>query len=214
MASLWKHPQSRFYTACFTDINGKRRKQSSKETDKRKAQKLADQYEAAARRKQTAMQVRRVISNLHKQIRHEDVAFLSVRAFATKWLESKKPMGAVDIRVLFEQGDSVPGVAGAKADKIAEIQARRHGFPKRAFQNSHREDGEVLHQRRSGDIQRGPGESPDFRRPHRVRAKRLPSPSWRAAGVHSPSTSSRPSWPNVSGWRRSRRAREASGRAW
>jgi hypothetical protein len=30
MASLWKHPQSKFWVACFTDTTGRQRKQSTK----------------------------------------------------------------------------------------------------------------------------------------------------------------------------------------
>jgi hypothetical protein len=32
MASLWKHPKSQFWTACFTDDNGRQLKRSTKLT--------------------------------------------------------------------------------------------------------------------------------------------------------------------------------------
>jgi hypothetical protein len=35
MASIWKHPNSRFLTACYTDKDGKQVKRSTKQTDKR-----------------------------------------------------------------------------------------------------------------------------------------------------------------------------------
>jgi hypothetical protein len=45
MASLWKHPNSRFWTACYTDKDGKQVKRSTKQTDKRKALAIAVEFE-------------------------------------------------------------------------------------------------------------------------------------------------------------------------
>mgnify|MGYP006915294218 CR=1 FL=1 len=42
MASVWKHPNSPFWTACFTCLDGRRKKRSTKETNRRKAEKLAE----------------------------------------------------------------------------------------------------------------------------------------------------------------------------
>jgi integrase len=90
MAFLFKHPKSRYWVAGFADAAGKRRNRSTKETDRKKAQKLADEYEAAARHKRTARQVRAVITALHREITGQEVTTLSVRDFAKHWLATKK----------------------------------------------------------------------------------------------------------------------------
>jgi hypothetical protein len=45
VASLWKHPESKFFFACFTDRTGRRLKRSTKETGRAKAQRIADAFE-------------------------------------------------------------------------------------------------------------------------------------------------------------------------
>lgn len=49
MASLTKNSRSPYWTACFTDAAGKRIQKSTKLTAKKDAQKLAEEWEAAAR---------------------------------------------------------------------------------------------------------------------------------------------------------------------
>jgi len=45
MASIWKHPNSRFLTACYTDKDGEQAKRSTKQTDRRKALAIALEFE-------------------------------------------------------------------------------------------------------------------------------------------------------------------------
>jgi len=45
MASLWKHPNSRFWTAGHTDRDGRQMKRTTKQTDKRRALIIAVEYE-------------------------------------------------------------------------------------------------------------------------------------------------------------------------
>lgn len=91
MASLWKHPESRYWFACFTAADGRRLKRSTKATDRPTAQRLADEYEAAARRKRTARQARAVIADLHERITGEALPDTTLRAFVKEWLERKAP---------------------------------------------------------------------------------------------------------------------------
>jgi integrase len=91
MASLTKRPTSNFWVACFNDRNGRRLKRSTATLDRKAAQKIADEYEAAARRKRTALQVRRVISQLHQEITGDHVSSTSLRFFLDSWLERKAP---------------------------------------------------------------------------------------------------------------------------
>ncbi|HZS17409.1 MAG TPA: tyrosine-type recombinase/integrase [Candidatus Udaeobacter sp.] len=91
MASLIKRPTSQFWVACFTDRTGRRLKRSTATANRKLAQKIADNYEAAACRKRTALQVRRVISSLHQEIAGEEVLQTTLRAFVDSWLERKEP---------------------------------------------------------------------------------------------------------------------------
>ena len=45
MASLWKHPQSKFWMGCFTAADGRQLKRSTRETDKRKALAIVQTWE-------------------------------------------------------------------------------------------------------------------------------------------------------------------------
>ena len=75
--------------ARFYDRNGKRRNRSTRTEDRKEARKLADSYEDAAKRKKTALQSRRVIAALHKEITGEGLPVSSVKEFFARWLEIK-----------------------------------------------------------------------------------------------------------------------------
>lgn len=89
MACIWKHPKSKYWIARFYDLNGKRRNRSTKSEDRKEARKLALAYEDAARRKRTALQSRRVIAALHKEITGEGLPVSTVKEFFNRWLQTK-----------------------------------------------------------------------------------------------------------------------------
>ena len=90
MASIWKHPQSKYFTACFRDHNGRQRRISTKETNRKKAQKLADEYEKAARTKRTLKQAQAVLDRLHEELSGEKVVRISFRQYLNDWLRAKE----------------------------------------------------------------------------------------------------------------------------
>lgn len=90
MASIWKHPKSKFWYARYKDKDGRWRNASTKTTERKAALKLADEYEAAARGRRTATQARRVLSRLHAEITGEVLPSSSVRSFVAAWLLEKK----------------------------------------------------------------------------------------------------------------------------
>jgi integrase len=90
MASLWQHPHSRFWIACFRDANGRQRRLSTKETNRRLALKIAEAYERTSRQLRTRAQVRRTIERLHEEIGGEPISSVSLRVFATSWLATKR----------------------------------------------------------------------------------------------------------------------------
>jgi len=91
MAFLWKHPQSKYFVARFTDLQGKRRNRSTRSTNRKEAERIAASYEEAANRKRTSRQVRKVIADLHKEITGDDLPTHSFREFSASWLARKAP---------------------------------------------------------------------------------------------------------------------------
>ena len=89
MPCVWKSPKSRFWIAQFYDHKGIRRNRSTRAVDRRTAERIADQYEEAYSRKQTARQVRTVIAKAHEEITGKPLENQSFRAFSTSWLKGK-----------------------------------------------------------------------------------------------------------------------------
>jgi len=89
MASIWKHPQSKYFTACFRDHNGRQRRITTKETSRKKAQKIADEYERAARTKRTLKQAQAVLDRLHEELSGEKVVRTSFHRYLNDWLKAK-----------------------------------------------------------------------------------------------------------------------------
>jgi hypothetical protein len=48
MASVWRRSNSKSLTTCFRDHTGRQRRTTTKETNRKSAQKLADEYEKAS----------------------------------------------------------------------------------------------------------------------------------------------------------------------
>ena len=90
MASVWKHPKSRFWFARYLSKDGRWRNASTKTTERKAALKIADEYETAAKARRTASQARRVLSRLHAEITGEVLPSSSVHAFVANWLREKK----------------------------------------------------------------------------------------------------------------------------
>ena len=90
MSCVWKSSKSRFWIAQFTDHTGRRRNRSTKTTDRRKAQKLAEHFETAYARKRTARQIREVIAAAYAEVTGEQLVNKSFRSFAQSWLAAKR----------------------------------------------------------------------------------------------------------------------------
>lgn len=99
--SLTKRETSKFWVACFTDKSGRRLKRSTATTDRKKAVKLAEAFEEAARRKRTLLQMRRVIADLHRDISGTAVEQKSVKTFFEEWLARKAPETAANTRTFY-----------------------------------------------------------------------------------------------------------------
>lgn len=91
MASVWKHPNSNFWSACFYDHQGKRRKRSTKQTERKKAQKVADALEQTYRRRQSEATARKLIAQAVEETTGQSMRSSSVRRHCIEWLDQKGP---------------------------------------------------------------------------------------------------------------------------
>jgi integrase len=91
MASVRQRAGTKFWFACFTLPNGKRVQRSTKETDRKKSQKIADEWEAVTRGRVTARQTQKVIADLYRAITGEHLVFPTVREYFDSWVVRKKP---------------------------------------------------------------------------------------------------------------------------
>src|SRR6516162_9999187 len=91
MASVWRHPLSKYWTACFRDLTGKQRRITTKETDRKRAQRIAAEFEAAVRTKRTLRQAQVALDRLHEEICGQRVDRKTLRAYCEEWLSTKEP---------------------------------------------------------------------------------------------------------------------------
>jgi len=126
MASLWKHPKSQFWTACFTDDNGRQLKRSTKLTDRNKATLMAQKFEAAYRMKLTEAQARKVVSDIFEQIHGEQLYHATVRKFLTDWMTNKKSETSPGTHKRYQNAvDKLLSFLGDRADRdIAYVHKR------------------------------------------------------------------------------------------
>lgn len=90
MASLRRKQTSKFWWACFGLPSGQRRQRSTMEIDRRRAQKIADAWEDAARRSRTARQMQKVVTEMYRDILGEALPAATVRAHFDLWLARKR----------------------------------------------------------------------------------------------------------------------------
>lgn len=87
MASIrLKSEKSQYYYACYTDRDGVQRQKSTKTTDKKLAQQIADALETSHREKRTVTQLRRTFSELKTKINVATEFEISVRQYFEQWL--------------------------------------------------------------------------------------------------------------------------------
>jgi hypothetical protein len=81
---------SQYWTACFRDENGRQRRISTKETNRKKAQTLVDEYEKASRTKRSLRQAQAVLDRLHEELSGERIVRTSLRRYLDDWFDGKK----------------------------------------------------------------------------------------------------------------------------
>jgi integrase len=92
MASVVKNPGGKIWIACFRDSKGKQHRNSTHETDRKRAQKVADQLEAATRPTGNSVKVRQAFQAFFREHFGQDMPDVTtVREFFTRWLSIRKP---------------------------------------------------------------------------------------------------------------------------
>ena len=91
MASIRQREGTQYWFACVTLPNGKRIQRSTKERNRKKAQQIADKWEAATRGRVTARQTQKVIAELYRDITGQHLVFPTVREYFDSWVARKKP---------------------------------------------------------------------------------------------------------------------------
>jgi integrase len=102
MASIILKPTSKYWFAAFRDATGRQRRQTTGTTDKARAKRIADQYEAAAKRKGNPQKVRENFAALFKEFFSDDMPHATVRKFVTRWLRDRKQEITESTYVVYE----------------------------------------------------------------------------------------------------------------
>jgi len=132
MASVWKHPNSPFWTACFTNETGKQVKRSTKTEDRELALQMAESFEAAARQARGAELTRtaavKLLNDLLERTQGEGLDARSTRRYFTDHLASLEARGTKDstlkrYRPIFESFLAHLGESRASA-RLASVTAQ------------------------------------------------------------------------------------------
>lgn len=98
MSSLWKHPKSPYWTACYTNKDGKQVKRSTKSTSRKEATKIALEWEAletqARAKTLTTVQVQKVMNELVADVTGDSIHVPTVEKYFADWIEAKRNRNA------------------------------------------------------------------------------------------------------------------------
>lgn len=94
MAALRRKLRSPYFFACFTDSHGRRVQRSTKQSNRKKAQAVADAWEKAAKlggeRRLGEAQARRVLADIYETVNDEPLASATAKDFLNGWAEKRK----------------------------------------------------------------------------------------------------------------------------
>ena len=89
MSSLVKQ-SSRYWIAAFRDASGRQYRRTTRETNRTRAQAVAEQYERAAKAKGNSQRVRKILSEFLRDHYGEELPFATARDFLGQWLAARK----------------------------------------------------------------------------------------------------------------------------
>lgn len=125
MASVWKHPESKYWSACFTLPDGRRVKESTKLTNETKAKRVANLLEAEARSGINERDARKLAADLHEKYGMTEPGALELVSKLYERLGGRT-LARASVAEYFEQweGRKRAEVAASTVKKYAEV--KRH----------------------------------------------------------------------------------------
>jgi integrase len=94
VASLRRKERSPFWFACYLGADGRRLQVSTKQSNRKKAQAVADAWERAAKlgaeKRLGEAQARRILSEIYEVVNNEPLPSSSTRDFLDNWVEKRK----------------------------------------------------------------------------------------------------------------------------
>jgi integrase len=104
MASIKRRRGSEIWTCWFRDENGRQHCRSTETVERKLAQKIADQFEAAAQKKRTMRAFSRVMAEMHELVSGAGPSSVSVAEFVNEWLQCKKAETAKGTSTFYATG--------------------------------------------------------------------------------------------------------------
>jgi integrase len=90
MASIHRRSGSAYWAASYYREDGTRAFRSTKTTDRKEALRIANDLEAAHKRKLTEGQMRRILSDLNERLAGQPLTAVTLRQYAEQWLARKE----------------------------------------------------------------------------------------------------------------------------
>lgn len=94
MASLRLKPNSPYYFACYQSADGRRTQRSTKQSNRKTAQAIADAWERAAKlgaeKRLGETQARQIMAEIFKAVNNEELPSATTKDFLAKWAERRK----------------------------------------------------------------------------------------------------------------------------
>ena len=130
MPSLWKHPNSPFWTCCYAAADGRRLKKSTKQTSHRKGMEVCLSFQRAEEIARqgilTETKARQVISEIVERVTGEALSFNTTREWLESWLAGKTQALAVNTGKRYKLAiKAFLHFLSAKADKTIAAVAMR-----------------------------------------------------------------------------------------
>jgi len=91
MASVFRRPRSKFWHGYWRDLNGHPHSCSTKQTNRKEAQRIVDLWETAAQKKKSAQHIRSVFADIFRDVYGQAIPIATICGFCTTWLEEKTP---------------------------------------------------------------------------------------------------------------------------
>jgi hypothetical protein len=90
MASVVKQPSCKYWIAAFRDASGRQHRRTTRETDRKRALAVAEQFERVAQRKGNPHRVRQIFAEFFRDHYGQDLPFANPNHYTQQWLAARK----------------------------------------------------------------------------------------------------------------------------